>query len=266
MKRRTYLSLVGGTTVSIAGCVGDTRRGTGSETTSPGSEPSDQTSPATTRPPNECPTTMDLGVTWPQELDRSAVESFVEEYEHVYYRDVVVEYKPESELDSYDLSGSVSEGPTSVGNGWELKYSGGGGVYRPTLFIEAMESDAPEDAHPVPLDEVEDDRLRAVIEEAAQTGEAELHIDKPGEEVDRYVDLLAALSPDFEHLSGRGDSDTLYIATDGSTVELTATASNFHGDYWWTAWYYVDERVVRRTADEDTDPQDGRLLECRDPD
>ena len=81
--------------------------------------------------------------------------------------------------------------------------------------------------------------------------------------MDGYIDRLTALSSDFELLSGPGDEESLYVDVDGTTVELSAQTTNFHGDYWWEARYYVDEHVVRRASDEGVDPQDGTLLECR---
>jgi hypothetical protein len=41
----------------------------------------------------------------------------------------------------------------------------------------------------------------------------------------------ASLSGAFDGLSGRGDSDSLHVDVDGTTVELSVTATNFHGDY-----------------------------------
>lgn len=81
--------------------------------------------------------------------------------------------------------------------------------------------------------------------------------------VDRYVNRFSSLSDDFERLSEPGDSDTLYIDVDRTTVELTVQATNFHGDYGWGARYYVDDQVVRRTTNDDTAVQYGELLECR---
>jgi len=277
MRRRTLLTALGAATLPLAGCttvkdpVG-ADGGTPTDTDIPDADDGTPTNTASdgtaerTNTPENCPTSQELGVERPGDLDASAVEAFVEEYERVYHRDVVIEYEPESSLDSYELSGSVTGPPRPAGDGWELEYSGSGGIYRPTLLLGATTADPPDGADTVPVSEIGDDRLTGTLREAAETGAAELHVDTPGEKVDRYVELLASLSDGFERLSGRGDSDTLYVDVDGTAVELTATASDFHGDYWWTAWYYVDERVVRRTTDEDADPRDGELLECRSPD
>jgi len=275
MNRRTLLTLLGAGTVSLAGCTSGsgpagTDEGTPTETPHPDDGVPEATDTTTTGDgtaepnalPEDCPTTQDLGVEWPTDLDAEAVESFVEAYEHEYHREVVVAYEPETPLDEYGLSGSVSEGPRRAGDGWTLTYSGSGGVYRPGLFLGATPADPPEGANVVSADELEDERLTELFTEAVDTGEAEAHVDRRGAEaINRYLDLFASVSDEFA-LSGPGDSDTLYVDVDGTTVELDVTADNFHGDYWWGATYYVDERVVRRT-EEDTDPREGELLECR---
>jgi hypothetical protein len=213
--------------------------------------------------PDDCPTTRDLGVEIPDDLDADSVASFVEAYEAAYYREVVVNYEPESSVDEYRLDGRVTGEPQSVSDGWIVEYDGSGGVYRPTLYLRATTADAPEGADVVPASEIDDAPVTDTVEAAAETGEAEHHVDSPGEEVARYLELFESLSDDFRELSGPGDSDSLYVDVDGTTVELTVQASSFHGDYWWSARYYVDEHVVRRTDDEGVDPQSGTLLECR---
>lgn len=289
MRRRTLLALIGTGTLSTAGCIGETDpANAGSPTTTGEDTGSTDDTPTTatdaggtdertrettddgadenTDLPEDCPTTQGLDVEWPEELDDAAVESFVEAYEHAYYRDVVVEYEPESQADSYDLSGGVNSGPSEVGDGWRVSYSGSGGVYRPTLSLQAATADPLDGADVVPVGEIDDAALTETLEAAAETGEADHHVEPPGEEVDRYIDLLASLSDDFEALSEPGDSDSLFVDVDGTTVELTAQADNFHGDYWWDASYYVTDRVVRRASGEDADPRDGELLECREAD
>ncbi|UIO99243.1 hypothetical protein Hbl1158_11975 [Halobaculum sp. CBA1158] len=267
MDRRTVLAAIGAGAASLAGCTADPgSAGTNDETSAGRSsegDPSERSRSEDGSASADCPTSQDLGVDWPEDLDRSTVESFVEAYERVYYRERVVEYEPESPLDSYDLAGSVNESPTRVGDGWEVTYSGSGGVYRPTLFLEAATTDPDDGETEFSVDEVDDEALADLLERAAETGDAELHVDSPGEEVERYVDLLVSLSTEFESLSGRGDSEAVRVDVDGTTVELTAQASSLHGDYWWEARYYVTDRVVRRTDDDETDPRDGTLLECR---
>lgn len=257
MHRRALLASLGAGTLPFAGCIAGPHTGgtDGTGTTAGG----DGGIPL----PDGCPTTRGIDVEWPEELDEGAAVSFVEAYEQAYYRDEVVEYEPESRLDSYELSGGVQETPQSAGEGWILEYSGSGGVYRPTLALGATTADPPAGADVVSVSEFEDDELTEMLREAAETGEAEHHVDPPGEPVERYLDRFESRSDDFDGPAGRGDSDTLYVDVEGEPVELTVAATDFHGDYWWSAWYYVDEQVVRRTDDEDADPRGGELLECR---
>lgn len=257
MHRRRLLALLGTGALPVAGCLS-------AET--PGDEPTPSPAGADEDPtplPEACPTTQGIEVEWPEDLDAAAVESFVEAYERAYYREVVVQYEPESQLDSYELSGLVMDDPIPTGDGWVLKYAGNGGVYRPTLFLEATVAEPPEGGDVVPINEIDDEPATETLEEAARKGEASYHVEPPGPEVDRYLELFESVSADFKGLSGPGDADTLYVAVEDTTVELTVTADNFHGDYQWYAWYYVDERIVRRTTDQDTDPREGQLLECR---
>lgn len=242
MRRRTVLTGAGAGLCALAGC----------------------TTLASERElPDDCPTTQDLGVDPPDDLDADAVVSFVEAYEAAYYREVVVNYEPESPVDEYRLSGHVTGEPRTVGDGWVVEYDGSGGVYRPTLHFRGTTADAPAGADVVPASEIDDATLTDVVETAAETGEAEHHVEPPGEEVARYIELFESLSDDFGELSSPGDSDSLYVDVDGTTVKVTVQATSFHGDYWWSARYYVDEHVVRRTSEDEVDPQDGELLECR---
>lgn len=247
--RRALLVASSATAAALAGCI-DASPGNG-----------------TRELPDSCPTSQALDVEWPRDLDSETAASFLESYEGVYYRDEVVEYEPESRVDSYGLSVALSEGPSSVDGGYEATLSGSGGIYRPTLNVGARTAEAPEGADLVPIGEVDDEPLREVLQEAAESGEAEHHIEPPGEEVDRYIELVASLSSGFEAPSAPGESGTAYFDVDGTTVELTLHANSFHGDYWWTARYYVDENVVWRVevpGEESPDPRaEGELLECR---
>jgi hypothetical protein len=210
--------------------------------------------------PDDCPVSQDYDVEWPEDLDGEAAETFVENYEAVHYREGVVAYEPETRLDSYDL-GVASEGVRSVEGGYEIEVSGSGGVYRPDLLFGAHREDDPADAERVAASEIEDDRLRGLLETAAAEGEAEITI-RNGSDVDRYIDLFDSLFESYDPHQSHGDSRTLYFSVDGTPVEVEASASTLHGDYWWSATYYVDDHVVYR-AEEDGDPKEGRLLECR---
>jgi hypothetical protein len=253
--RRTVLAGIG--TLSVAGCIDASSPENASETP-------DAPGPQHGSLPEACPTTRDLGVEFPDELTPETVESFVEAYEHVYYREIVVRYEPESRVDAYRLDGGVMDGSREEDDGYVVTYSGSGGIYRPTLLLGATATEAPADSEPIPRADIHDDRLRGLLEEAAEDPESEpeLHVDIPGSDVEQYLERFESLSDTFE-LSSPGDSDVLYVDVDGTTVEVTVTATQFHGDYWWTARYYVDEHVVWRAEGADADPRDGELLECR---
>jgi hypothetical protein len=213
--------------------------------------------------PEECPTTQDLDVGWPAELTGTSADGFVENYENAYYREVVVDYEPNTVIDEYGLSAGVTDGPVAVGDGYEVAVSGSGGVYRPPLHLAARRADSPSDADVVPIEEVTDEGLRDRLETAAAAGEAETTIEADRERVDHVIERVASLSADVEGPHSPGAADTGYFDVDGTTVELTLQAGNLHGDYWWSARYYVDEHVVRRIEDDEGDPRDGTLLECR---
>lgn len=212
-----------------------------------------------------CPTTQGLGVEWPETLDAESVASFVETYEYRYVRDVVVGYEPESRFDAYEMSHDVREEPTERGDGWVVEVGGGGAVYTPHLAIEARTGTLPEGREAVPVDEIDGSLLSVAAKTAAEEGEASRRIG-PGESAEQYADLLADLDDDFGRLASMGDTSTLYVDVDGTTVEVTATVDRFHGDYGWEAEYYVDETEVRRSGWDGPPPEEGELLECRTPD
>ncbi len=197
-------------------------------------------------------------------MDAESAASFVEAYEAAYFREIEVGYDPESDFQAYNMSGDVTDPPEESDGGWTLHYSGSGAVYNPNILLRASTVEAPpEGVDVVPYADVEDTGLKAVLDEAAEAGEAQRRLSVGGAEIDAHLDAFAALSTDFDRPTDRGDSGTLYVDVEGTVVEVEATVTSFHGDYWWQAWYYVDDHVVRRTDDEETDPRDGQLLECR---
>lgn len=244
LNRRALLATLGA--VAVGGCIDSDVPGAG--------DPTEDL-------PDDCPVSQGYDVEWPAGLDKESAESFAENYEAVHYREAVVEYEPETRLDSYDL-GVHSKDVRSVGEGYEVQVSGNGGIYRPDLMFSADREDDPEDVERVAASEVEDERLRDVLETAAAEGEAETVV-RHGPEVDQYIDLFDSLFESYDPHESHGDTRTLYFSVDGTNVELEVTASTLHGDYWWSATYYVDEHVVYRSGEEEVSPKDGKLLECR---
>jgi len=253
LSRRTLLATVAAGTAGTAGCLDG----------AVGSLDGDRQSPERDLP-ESCPTTQGLDVRWPAELTETVVEGFVATYENAYYREVVVDYEPGTMIDEYGLSAHVSDGPVAVEGGYEASLSGGGGVYRPPLHLAALTADAPSDADVVPVEAVSDAGLRELLGTAAAEGEAETVIETDRERVDHVIERVASLSADVDGPHSPGAADTGYFDVDGTTVELTLQAGNLHGDYWWSARYYVDEHVVRRVDEADGEPREaGALLECR---
>ena len=264
LSRRTLLAVTPTGTAGMAGCLDGAFGGTDGEWS-----PTDDEVPPT---PTDrelsagCPTSQDLDVEWPAALTEASVATFVETYEHAYYREVVVDYEPTTRVDEYGLEASVRDGPTAVDGGYEVTLSGNGGVYEPGLHLQAEPADPPAGVDVVPVGEVSDDTLRDVLETAAAEGEAETETDvqQQRDRIDELIERVAALSDDVEPLDSPGDSATAYFDVDGSTVQLTLQADRFHGDYWWSARYYVDEHTIWRVDEEDGEPrEDGVLLECR---
>lgn len=238
--RRAILGSLGA--VAVAGCLGDEREDL----------------------PEACSETQTLDVEWPEALDAERAEAFVETYAHVYFRDVVVEYQPSSRLDSYELSVSVDD-VTPTDHGYELSTRGGGAIYTPFLWMDASLTEAPADAEIVPIDAVEDSGLQLTLEDAVENPDEDPHLETDtGSEVDYYIDVFDELFETYEPFTDPGDQAVLYFSVDGETVELEVIANRFHGDYGWSSWYYVDERVVYRSDDDTTPPREGELLECRD--
>lgn len=249
MQRRSLLGAVATGALSLAGCTGQQEPMATDEPT------------ATERPlPDECPTTQALGVEWPRDLDEPAVTTFIERYELAYYRTAVFEFEPASRFSSVGSAIERVKDLVKAGPGWRARFSGTLGVNEAFVWFAASRSVPPDEVDVIPLREIDDDRLTGLLEEAAETGEAE---DRPdAERTDAYVDRLEELDEDFE-ISSPEYHDTIYVDVDGTTVELAVSVDTYHADRMWEAWYYVDERVVWRSADPDTDPRDGELLECR---
>jgi hypothetical protein len=259
VSRRTLVSAIAAGAVGTAGCLDGMPRDAPAVQSSADGSPS-----PTDRPlPDECPTSQCIDVEWPAELTDETVAHFARRYENAYYREVVVEYEPGTMIDKYGLTAYVND-PVAVDGGYEVVLSGSGGVYQPPLHLAARTADPPSDADLIPVEEVSDDGLWDLIETAAAEGEAETTIESDRERVDHVIERVASLSADVHGPHSPGAEDTGYFDVDGTTVELTLQAGNLHGDYWWSARYYVDEHVVRRVDEEDGEPrEDGTLLECR---
>lgn len=265
MHRRRFLTIAAGLSVgSIAGCTGGPDPGTPGDDTQ--ASPTDTAPPPTgeaPQTPQACPTSQNLDVARPDQLTADTVGDYVTRYEAAYYRAVVVDYEPETRFDEYRLSVHGSPDVATDGAGFRVTVDGGGAVYRPDLLFAASVTEDPAGASVVPIGSIDDERLRDLVESAVETPDDEQddHV-RDGQEVERYADLFNEL-PSDGGLDEMGDSATVAVAADETTVELTAFITQLHGDYGWTAIYYVDENVVRRTGNDEVPPSEAELLECR---
>lgn len=210
--------------------------------------------------PEACPTSQDLGVEWPKNLDESTVASFVEAYEERHYRQVVFDYEPVSRFSYVGSAISRVKDVTEVDRGWWVHFSGTLGVNEAFMHLKATRSEPPEEAEVLSVSQLDEERLTDLLDEAAETGEAELEIG--AEEVDAYVDRFDNLSEGFD-ISSAEPRDRLYFDVNGTTIELVVSVDTYHADRFWDAWYYVDQHVAWRSGEEDVNPRDGELLECR---
>lgn len=210
--------------------------------------------------PEPCPTSQDLGVEWPRDLNQSTVATFVEGYEEQYYRQVVFDYEPESRFSRVGSAIARVKNVTKANGGWRVHFSGILGINEAFTQLYAAPSDPPDEADVVSLDEIDHEQLRELLNDAVETGEAELEI-SPGE-TDEYVDRFEAISEAFE-ISPAESRDAVYFDVNGTTVELVVSVDTYHSDRFWDAWYYVDGQVVWRSSEQDIDPRDADLLECR---
>ncbi len=252
MNRRRLLSLwAGGATLPLAGCLGIGDDSRADQTPSPHSWTDD------------CPLSQGFDVEWPDELDSPTAESFVEVYEYQYIRDVV-DWEPVTQYDSLGIGVSTRGRTVERGDGYDVTVSSGWTTDTPNLDVIAVSTDPPDDVALVPHEEVPDELLWDLLDEAARAdGEVVAEKIPHGERIDRYVATLDSLSTDFDPPSGSTEHGTLYVDVDGTVVELRVQPDGFHVDRELGARYYLDEHVLRRTADHDEDPLNGDLLECR---
>lgn len=237
MKRRFILSSIAlGAGASLGGCIAfDTN--------------SKEENDTITRP-YECPVTQDFAVSLPDEVTNDAVRTFVRQYEEAYIAN------EETWMITYDPSTAVREVNqadrgiiATVETVWaEVHHSGVRITAEPQETMPDTENlldveSLPEEADPVATvarDAVDDDA------EATWVDETKDH--KP---------IVAALEP-------TQDDDGKYHVTVEETAVRIRVSPEIEGilDGVKFAWYYLDEAVVRRTDDSDTDPSDGDLLEC----
>ncbi|WP_311173922.1 hypothetical protein [Halobellus ordinarius] len=289
--RRAILASFPG--IALAGCTGLSESGTSSEGESPSESrtttENESLSESGTTTENElpegCPTSLDLDVRWPRELDADTVGEFVTAYEEAY---LLREYRgrtSQSRFHSADFSPYINEDPTQVDTGYEVTVILEGYSERPTMFLKAYEVDSegipkaedhnikesrlPKDSEYVSIEEVEDQRLRETLESAAESGTAKSDFIYDGAEIERYAEQIANLSSAVSLIGDNGGNELAYFDVNGTGVLLEIDIALVHGDIGGEYRYYVTEYVVWRaestSAEDTTTPEDGELLECRLP-
>lgn len=244
MHRRTLVAAIGASSASLAGCVA-VRDAVGGEDL-----------------PEDCPTSQDLGVDWPRDLDESTVASFIESYELAYYqRDVIDDvFEPMSRLDTYEGWIASATDVRRLAGGWRVEFEGIVNFRRGDLYFEAAQGEPPDEADLIPATRVEDEAVSDLLQEAARYGEADERFG-PGK-TDAYLDRFEELDEGFE-LTDVHDTATLWFDVNGTAVEFVVGAAPPNRDHFWYVSYYVDEHVIYRSSDQSGDPRDGELLECR---
>lgn len=228
MRRRRLLTLCGGTlSVTLAGCVGPL------EATDAGLRPDSWD--------DHCPGSTHLDIDFPDDLTRSAVNTFVTTYTEQYLQEVHYEL---TMFHGHDASISPADGPSAVGDGYEGELGGRFSTIEPAISIEATQSDDAGDDL-IELTVIDQAEVVELFETAAETGEAEastldddwLDIDVPA--------LLASFDENvdaFEAPTEFGQSGTMSVEVDGTVVEVTITLiQGLIGDLWFEGNYYVDD-------------------------
>lgn len=283
--RRAILASFSG--IALAGCTGLSESGTSSEGESPSKSRTtteneslgESGTPSEDELPEGCPTSLDLDVRWPRELDAGTASEFVTAYEEAYYLQKIRSRTSQSRFFSADTSASINKATTQMDNGYEVTVNFGGYSEEPTMFLKGYEVDSegipkagdhnikesrlPKDSEYVSIEEVEDQRLQEILESAAESGTAKSDFIYDAAEIERYAELIANLSSAVSLIGDNGGNELGYFDVNGTGVLLEIDIGLVHADLGGVARYYVTEYVVRRA--ESTSPEDGELLECRLP-
>ena len=227
--------------------------------------------------PDQCPTSQNLDVQWPQNLNADAVADFAKRYE-VAYRSHNSDLQPPWSSSSY--SARVEQEPERVADGYRVTLVVSADVYEASGSLNAYEvdsdgipkitdrlesSDLPGDPTYVPIEEVDDQLLRGLLESAAVNRFEADSVDDS--KIEQYSELIAALSPDASTIeSSSGGPEYAYFDVEGTPVLLEFRIATSDGGLWEEEiLYYVTEYAVRRTESTDSAPENGKLIECRSP-
>ncbi|MFP8954044.1 hypothetical protein ACLI4Z_13915 [Natrialbaceae archaeon A-arb3/5] len=259
MKRRYYLAAVaGGVSTVLAGCVFENRS---SDETSNTNHSNNNNTNQTANSyegsvyPDECPATQDFTVPIPSEFDEETATSFVSEYEEKYTtKSVNVQYK------YWDITNepSTSIEHTTVDNSaliveTQTIWSGSTGI---DVEIRAEpRNQTPDSVDPIDVEE---------LPEEASPARNIAHDAVNEDSVKRWRDRTQIYNQLTEQLaSDQNNADEYYVTVEGTPVSLSITSHStdiIDGNI--IAWYYIDDVVIRRTENADTNPNEGSIVEC----
>lgn len=229
--------------------------------------------------PDQCPTSQNLDVQWPKNLNADAVAEFAKTYE-VAYRSRNGYGQPPWTTSSY--SARVEQEPERVADGYRVTLFVAADVRESSGRLTAYEvdadgipkitdrlelSDLPDDPTYVPIEEVDDQLLRGLLESAAvNKAEADV-VDIEDSKIEQYSELIAALSPDASVIeSPSGGPEYAYFDVEGTPVLLRfSIVSGSNGLTGKKILYYVTEYEVRRANFVESPPESWELIECRLP-
>lgn len=262
--RRATLAALSG--VALAGCSGFTNAGP----------------PNKNDLPDQCPTSLELDVQWPRDLDPGPVRGFVSGYQAVdgFALDYERAYLTQNDTGSwYDPGDStqIDQEATKLSDGFHVTVRSSGSSENQRMLAFHVDSDGipwqgtgvdvvkrvpPDGPKYISIDQIEDRTLRDVLQSAADSS----HGDHSGSvsQIEEYADLIETFSPSVE-INDMYQTGA-YFDVDGTHVLLVIEADpGSVSHYEITAQYYVTERIVRRTEEHDESAKNGELLECRPP-
>ena len=257
--RRAVLATL--TSVGLAGC-----------TASGDAQP-----PSEDELPDQCPTSQNLDIRWPQNLNAETVADFAKAYE-VAYRSNDDDLQPPWSSSSY--SARVEQEPKRAADGYRVTLVVSASIIQAAGSLNAYEvdsdgipkitnrletSDLPGDPTYIPIGEVEDRLLHRLLESAAVNRVETDSVDDS--KIEQYSELIATLSPDASIIeSPSGGPEYAYFDVEGTPVLLEFRIATSDGGLWGEEiLYHVTEYVVRRTDSPDSPPKNEKLIECRFP-
>jgi hypothetical protein len=135
----------------------------------------------------------------------------------------------------------------------------------PKITDRLESSDLPDDPTYIPIEGVDNQLLRGLLESAAVNRVETDSIDDS--KIEQYSELIAAFSPDASIIESPGSGpEYAYFDVEGTPVLLEFRIATSDGGLWGEEiLYYLTEYEVRRTDSTESLPKNGELIECRFP-